>query len=164
MLLSEEVALSDHLAEAYASSRSEESLTSSAGIQTLRCGIAYCVDCARTAPTMDMTCALPTRIFAHPPQSRGSVHNFRRPVNACARRTTLLTPHARAAATGAFNAEDFPGHENGTGKAPNDFRQAPEWVKLVVILLTSSVVAFLEWAICRRAFRMPRSNPAPDTI
>ena len=48
--------------------------------------------------------------------------------------------------------------KNGAQAAGNDFKEAPEWVKLLVIFLTSGVVAFFEYAICKSAFRMPLSN------
>lgn len=50
------------------------------------------------------------------------------------------------------------GGSNGAQGTVNDFKEAPEWVKILVIFLTSAVVAFFEFAICKSTFRMLGSN------
>lgn len=50
------------------------------------------------------------------------------------------------------------GSSSASQGASNDFKEAPEWVKLLLIFLTSAVVAFFEFAICKSAFRTLLSN------
>lgn len=116
---------------------------------------------SRFHDTSDMTGALSVRQFTCLPLSRTPLkcpRVFR------ASHSRLPRPRAAAAAEASFHRDDLSGSGDGTGESSGQFQQAPEWVKLVVIILTSAVVAFFEFAICRRAFRMLSSNQALDTV
>jgi hypothetical protein len=60
--------------------------------------------------------------------------------------SAAVPPEHSPGATGSSTRGSIP------KRAASDFKQAPEWAKVLVILLTSTFVACFEFAICRSTF------------